>query len=235
MLKANSERRERCRDFIDIEDIVPTVRTYFENDMNLCLIGYPGIGKTTLFEQLAGGPENLRTVIGSRMHLSDLVGPMTLKADQSVWQDGHLVEAMKRGLTFYADELSGFDDDCVRSIHAVMDHRRELYVAGNSETVKAHPSFRLICSDNYSSSGIPSHTRQFRDRLIHVYMNRLDRDTEMKLLIDRYCIDVEDAEWLMMFASATRRVDTEGGASTRQLEKSLTLTDFKPRFLDTSR
>ena len=219
MTQHSPQARQELRAFIDHDDIKQTVQTYFDQpNFNVLLIGDSGIGKTTLVTELVGSPEKLITVIGSKMVPSDLVGRMKLVNGETGWQDGLLTKSMRQGLTCYIDELSGLDDACQRILYGVIDHRRELTLTGNSETVVAHPNFRLIASDNFSPSGVASLNRPFRDRFVHVYMNRLDRETEIKLMIDQHGLDTDNAEWLLAVAGVTRRADNHGGATTRQLE-----------------
>lgn len=204
--------------FIDSYAVVPRIKHYLAEGLNPCLVGAPGIGKTTLVHEVAGGAQNVRAAIGSQMLPSDLLGGVRLQADTTVWREGILVEAARRGLTFYADELTGFSDDCLRIMHPLLDFQKKILVTANSQEIEVHPNFRFIASCNLSPTGIDPLTREFRDRLVYVYMNRLDADTEAKLLVDRHGISVEDAEWLIIFASATRNADPKNGASTRQLE-----------------
>jgi MoxR-like ATPase len=214
----NAFRQELHLDFIDYYDIVPRIKRYFELGLNICLVGPPGIGKNVLVHQLAGGKQNVRTAIGSQMIPGDLLGRMTLQDDSTVWKEGLLVEAGRLGLTFHANELTGFSEDCLRTMHPILDFQREILVTANSQVVKLHPNFRFIASCNLSPTGIDPLTREFRDRLVYVYMNRLDAETEAKLLIDRHGISAKDADWLIAFAKATRNADPKNGASTRQLE-----------------
>ena len=204
--------------FIDSQEVVPRIQKYYDAGLNVCLVGPPGIGKTTLVHQLAGGRKNVRTAIGSQMHPSDLLGRMTLKSDSTIWQEGLLVQAARDGHTFYADELTGFSDECIRILHSVVDFRREVLVTANSQEIKVHPRFHFMASCNLSASGLDPLTREFRDRLTYVYIDRLKPDVESKLLVDRYSISLEDADWLVLFAEATRHADPNHGASTRQLE-----------------
>lgn len=205
-------------EFIDLQGVLPRLRGYQRAGLSICLVGEPGIGKTTAVHALAGGAGNVRTAIGSKMQLSDLLGRMTLHADSTVWQEGLLVEAFRKGLTFYADELLGFSDDCLRVLHTAIDFRRELVIPGNSQIVKAHPDFRFVASCNHSPNGIDPLTREFRDRLVYVHLVRLDPEAEAKLLVDRHGISLADAEWLMLFAAVTRKLAHTTGGTTRQLE-----------------
>ena len=205
-------------DFIDPRQILPRLQTYQEAGLSVCLVGPPGVGKTTAVYAAAGGRENVRTAMGSELQLSDLLGRMTLRGDTTVWQDGLLVEALREGLTFYADGLLGFSEDCLRAMHSAIDFRRDLIVPGNSQTVSAHPNFRFIASCNRQPTGIDPLSREFRDRLVYIYVDRLDSEGEAKLLIDRHGITAEDADWLLSFAQVTRKLDPVEGASTRQLE-----------------
>jgi len=207
-------------EFIDLQGIVPRARHYFAAGINFCLVGPAGIGKTTLVHELAGGVDNIRTIIGGEMHVADLLGGLRLINSETVWLDGPVAEAAEKGLTLYADELTGFNEDCLRVLHSLLDFRRRIFVAANNREVAVHPDFRFVASCNLSATGIDPLTREFRDRLVYIHMNRLDSCTEAKLLCDRYDISVEDAEYLIQFAAVTRKADQNGGASTRQLESA---------------
>ncbi|HBE72003.1 MAG TPA: hypothetical protein DDW52_28015 [Planctomycetaceae bacterium] len=231
MNKKTKTRRQYTSPFIDHDGIRPIVEAYYaQPDFNVLLVGDPGIGKTTFVSELAGGPERMVTVIGSKMMPNDLIGRMTLVNGETRFQDGLLTKSMREGLTCYIDELSGLDDACQRILYGVIDHRRELTINANSETIVAHEDFRLIASDNFSPSGAATLNRPFRDRFVHVYMNRLDRDTEHKLMIDQYGLEDADAEWLLAVAAVTRRANNSVGATTRQLELcSLAIASGVPR------
>ncbi len=175
-------------------------------------------GKTTIATILAGGQEYLRTVIGSRTEKSELLGGLQLDADRTYWKNGVLVECVKEGLFFLADEIVGFDNDCLRALHSLLDHRKRVFVTGDGQEIEMHPNFRFLASCNYSNAGMDPLPREFRDRFTYVYIERLSSEMEAKLLMDRYAISDEDAQFLVSYANATRHADPRNGASTRQLE-----------------
>ncbi len=217
--------------FIDLQGVVPRARRYYESGLHFCLVGPAGIGKTTLVHELAGGVENVRTIIGGDMHVADLLGGLRLDDNHTVWKDGPVIEAAENGLTLYADELTGFNEDCLRILHSLLDFRRRIMVAGNNREVAVHPNFRFVASCNLATTGIDPLTREFRDRLIYIHVDRLDTATETKLLCDRYAISSDDAEYLIRFAGVTRKADQSNGASTRQLEAAaMAISRGVPRF-----
>ena len=218
-------------EFIDLLNVGPRAKKYYRAGIHFCLVGPAGIGKTTLVHELAGGTDNVRTIIGGEMHVADLLGGLRLINHETIWLDGPVVEAAEKGLTLYADELTGFNEDCLRVLHSLLDFRRRIFVTANNREIEVHRNFRFVASCNLSSTGIDPLTREFRDRLVYIHMERLDSATEAKLLCDRYDISVNDAEYLVRFATVTRKADKNTGASTRQLESAaLAISQGVPKF-----
>lgn len=214
--------RATSREFIDCWNVRPRAARYFSTGLPFVLVGPRGIGKTTLVEELAGDEKKMRTVIGSQMLPSDLIGGLRLDGDRTYYHTGILIECLTQGLVLYADELTGFSLECLRILHPILDHRRTAQITIEGKSVKAHPDFRFVASCNHSPTGIDPLTDEFRDRLIYIHLERAEPNVEMKLLMDRHGISPNDAEWLIRFAIMTRNVDAKRGASTRQLETAAT-------------
>ncbi|MCO5587040.1 hypothetical protein L7F22_040985 [Adiantum nelumboides] len=78
-----------------------------------------------------------------------------LKSDYQslfVWQDGPLVEAMRRGDFFLVDEISLADDSVLERLNSVLEPKRLLVLAekggSNLEELPAHPDFFLMATMN---------------------------------------------------------------------------------------
>ncbi|PHT84114.1 hypothetical protein T459_12557 [Capsicum annuum] len=69
-----------------------------------------------------------------------------------MWQDGPLVEAMKKGELFLVDEISLADDSVLERLNSVLEPERKLSLAekGGSDLQKitAHPNFFLLATMN---------------------------------------------------------------------------------------
>ena len=204
---------------MDPQGIVSRAEIYFNSGMHLCLVGPPGIGKTTLVHQLAGGEDRVRTVIGGQSDKGHLLGGLRQNEDLSIsWMDGPVVEAVQRGLVLYADELAAFDRDCLLVLHALLDFRKRVFLTSENREIRVHPDFRFIASCNQSPSGYDPLLREFRDRMVYIYVDRIDSASEAELLLERFELATEDVDYLIRFASVLRKADPLGGASTRQLE-----------------
>src|SRR5260370_5140423 len=79
---------------------------------------------------------------------SDLVGRYLITADETVWVDGPLTQAVRRGAICYLDEIVEARKDTTVLIHPLSDHRRILPIEKRGETLEAHVGVPLVSSDN---------------------------------------------------------------------------------------
>jgi nitric oxide reductase NorQ protein len=79
---------------------------------------------------------------------ADLVGRYLLNGSTTEWQDGPATRAARIGALLYLDELAEAREDVLVVLHALADHRRELYLDRRNETLKAAPRFYLAASFN---------------------------------------------------------------------------------------
>ena len=85
---------------------------------------------------LVDGPCELITVACHEdLTGSDLVGRYLLLADETVWVDGPLTQAVRRGALCYLDEIVEARKDTTVLIHPLSDHRRMLPIEKRGEIV----------------------------------------------------------------------------------------------------
>lgn len=163
------------------------------NDETLLLIGDSGVGKSMLIRYLAQETNTplLSASAHADMTVENLLGAMTVVNKNTVWRDGVIPSAMKRGYWLLIDEMNSIDPGVLKVLNELLDTGRiTITVAGNPKVVKAHDNFRLICTmnppDNPIYKGIESFSFEFFDRFeTVVYLDYLEPETEIQLIIKK--------------------------------------------------
>ncbi|KAK4427378.1 Midasin [Sesamum alatum] len=101
------------------------------------------------------------------------------------WQDGPLVEAMKKGDLFLADEISLADDSVLERLNSVLEPERKLSLAekGGShlENVTAHPNFFLLATMNPGGDyGKKELSPALRNRFTEIWVPSVSDMEELK-------------------------------------------------------
>src|SRR5215472_14871528 len=120
--------------YLPIGDEVEIFTAAYKARLPVLLKGPTGCGKTRFVEHmahqlssLADGPNELITVACHEdLTGSDLVGRFLIQADETVWVDGPLTQAVRRGAICYLDEVVEARKDTTVLIHPLSDHRRIL-------------------------------------------------------------------------------------------------------------
>nr|XP_031828776.1 midasin [Nomia melanderi]XP_031828783.1 midasin [Nomia melanderi] len=125
------------------------------------LIGETGCGKTTVCQMLARFRNQELSTINCHMHTeaSDFLGSLRPvrehKDNQKLfeWVDGPLVQAMKEGGFFLADEISLADDSVLERLNSLLEPERKLLIAEKSSddedaTITAHEDFIFVGTMN---------------------------------------------------------------------------------------
>ncbi len=103
---------------------------------------------------------------------SDLVGRYLLLADETVWVDGPLTQAVRRGALCYLDEVVEARKDTTVLIHPLSDHRRILPIEKRGEIIEAKPGFLLVISYNPGYQSIQKNLKHStRQRFITIEFN----------------------------------------------------------------
>ena len=138
---------------------------------SLMLIGDSGVGKSKLIQFLAQETNTpLMAPCGhAEVTVESLLGCMTAVSGSTVWHDGVMPEAMKRGYWLMIEEINAIDPGIAKAFNELLDSRCiTITIAGRPREVRAAEGFRLICAtnppDNPIYKGIESMSFELMDR-----------------------------------------------------------------------
>ncbi|MBP6516773.1 MAG: CbbQ/NirQ/NorQ/GpvN family protein [Chitinophagales bacterium] len=189
----------------------------FENKLPLLLKGPTGTGKSR-FVEYAAHQCNLPLITIScheETSSTDLIGRYIIKGAETVWIDGPLTIAVKKGYILYLDEVAEARPDVIVAIHSLTDHRRELYIDKLGETIKAHEKFMLIASFNPGyQKGYKELKPSTRQRFVALSFQYPDAKTEAEIIINETGIDEDIAKKLVNIGQKIRNLRELGLTET---------------------
>lgn len=179
----------------------------------LMLIGDSGVGKSKLIQYLA--QETNTPLIAPCGHAEvtaeSLLGCMTAVNGSTVWQDGVLPEAMRKGYWLMIEEINAIDPGVAKVLNELLDNRSiTITIAGRPRAVKAVEDFRLICAtnppDNPIYKGIESMSFELMDRFdAVVWLDYLSSGKEAEVIAERSGYgDIEKIGKMVAFANHVR-------------------------------
>ncbi|KAI9508874.1 midasin nuclear AAA ATPase [Russula earlei] len=105
-----------------------------------------------------------------------------------VFQDGLLVQALRRGDWMVLDELNLAPTDVLEALNRLLDDNRELFVPETQEVIKPHPHFILFATQNppglYAGRKVLS--RAFRGRFLEVHFDDVPQG-ELETILCQRC------------------------------------------------
>jgi nitric oxide reductase NorQ protein len=174
------------------------------------LKGPTGCGKTRFVEAMAHElGRDLITVAGHEdMTSADLVGRFLLKGGETVWVDGPLTRAVRKGAICYLDEVVEARQDTTVVIHPLADHRRELPVDRLGTTLRAAIGFQLVISYNPGYQSVLKNIKEStRQRFVAIELGFPPAAIETEVVAHEAGVDFETASSLVKLASAIRNLD----------------------------
>ena len=189
----------------------------YKNKIPFLIKGPTGTGKSRFIEFMAHRLEKELITISCHEETSstDLIGRYIIKGAETVWMDGPLTTAVKKGAIIYLDEIAEARPDVIVAVHSLTDHRRELFIDKTGETVKAHEDFTLVASFN------PGYQRGFkelkpstRQRFTAMSFSYPDAKSEAEILVNETGIDADIAKKLVNIGSKVRNLTELGLTET---------------------
>ncbi|KAB7497678.1 Midasin, partial [Armadillidium nasatum] len=171
------------------------------------LVGDTGCGKTTVCQMIASVKKQKLYTINCHMHTegADFLGGLRPVRDRTSvddnrlfeWVDGPLIQSMKEGGLFLADEISLADDSVLERLNSVLEPERTLVLAekagegleefSNLEIIVAHKEFRLVGTMNPGGDyGKKELSPALRNRLTEIWCPKVDitrSASDVKLII----------------------------------------------------
>jgi midasin (ATPase involved in ribosome maturation) len=154
------------------------------------LEGPTSAGKTTLVEYLAAKCGNKVIRINNHEHtdIQEYTGSYVPDKNGSlVFQDGILVQALRRGDWVILDELNLAPSEVLEALNRLLDDNRQLYIAEVNELVTPHPDFRLFATQNPCGAygGRKPLSRAFRNRFVEIHIDDIPPEDMITILEKR--------------------------------------------------
>ncbi len=206
-----------------VGDEVALFEAAYASRMPVMLKGPTGCGKTRFIEHMAWRLRRPLVTVSCHedMTASDLVGRYLLDSEGTVWHDGPLTLAVRRGAICYLDEVVEARQDTTVVIHSLTDDRRILPLEKKNEVLKAHPDFQLVISYNPGYQSVLKDLKEStKQRFAAIAFSYPQADMEADIVASESGVDPATAHTLVRIAERARNLKGHGleeGASTRML------------------
>jgi len=190
------------------EKVMEQIAIALDRKMPVLLIGETGTGKTSIVRWLAQQTNNgfRRVNHNGGTEASDMKGRTLVNKNGTYWVDGVLVEAMKRGLWYLADEINATSAEINFLYHSLLDDDGFIVLEeNNGEIVRPHENFRFVASMNPPDyAGTKELNKALMSRFVVVKVDYPEPKIEASILHNRTGIAPEKAEAIVGFAQGVR-------------------------------
>ena len=180
--------------------VTPTISIHLKNLARAVLLckypillqGPTSSGKTSLVGYLAGATGHRLLRINNHEHtdLSEYMGSyVTTTSGGLHYQEGLLVQAMRKGFWIVLDELNLAPTEVLEALNRLLDDNRELFIPDTQETVKPHPHFMLFATQNPPGiyGGRKPLSQAFRSRFLEIHVDEIP-DDELVTILEQRCL-----------------------------------------------
>jgi nitric oxide reductase NorQ protein len=231
-MREEAKGRERAIDqynrkeapfYLEIDDEVSLFLAAYEGNLPVMLKGPTGCGKTRFLEHMAHRLGNTLITVACHEDLTanDLVGKFLLDAHGTVWCDGPLAIAVKKGAICYLDEIVEARKDTTVLIHPLTDNRRILPIEKTNQVIEAPGEFMLVISYNPGYQSVIKNLKQStKQRFIAIDFDYPPEEKEIGIVAHEGGVSTDVARQLVKIGRKTRNLTGYGleeGVSTRLL------------------
>jgi midasin (ATPase involved in ribosome maturation) len=212
-------------------DFIPSSQNYENNKrlleqigfalnkrLPVLLVGETGTGKTSLVRYLANKTNNCfrRVNHNGGTTVDDIVGKILINKEGTFWVDGVLIEAMKNGWWYLADEINAASPEINFIYHCLLDDDGYIVLPENKgEIIHPHKNFRFFGAMNPSAdyAGTKEINKALLSRFLVMKTDFPAPKLESKILHTRTGVKLEVADKMVKFASEIRALHSKGNAS----------------------
>lgn len=200
---------QNATDFENHKNLVEQVGVCIDKKLPILLIGETGTGKTSLVRYLAKQTNNgyRRVNHSGGTSVDDIKGKILIDQKGTYWVDGVLVEAMRKGWWYLADEINACSPEILFIYNSLLDDDSFIVLEENKgEIVRPHENFRFFASMNPSQdyAGTKELNKALVSRFIVLKTDFSPPLVEQRILVNRTGIKPEVAEKMVKFASEIR-------------------------------
>jgi len=199
--------------YIPVGDEVAIFSACHARGLPVMLKGPTGCGKTRFIEHMAWRLDRPLVTVACHDDLSasDLTGRYLVRGGDTVWQDGPLALAARRGAICYLDEVVEARQDTVVVIHPLTDDRRLLPLDKAGDLVEAAPGFLLVVSFNPGYQHVLKDLKpSTRQRFVALDFDFPALDVEVRIVAHEGGVDDAMARALVSLAHRVRRLRDRG-------------------------
>lgn len=197
-------------EFLDQRPLLEKISLAINMKMPVLLIGETGTGKTSLVRYLASKTNNgfRRVNHNGGTTVDEIQGKILVKADVGTyWVDGVLIDAMRQGHWYLADEINASSAEINFLYHSLLDDDGYVVLLeNNGEVVRPHPDFRFFGGMNPTDTyaGTKELNKALMSRFAVFKVDYPSPKTELEILTSRTQIPAEIAKRLVVFAAEMR-------------------------------
>lgn len=233
----HSEFVPRAFEFKDNQRILEQVSIAIRENMPVLLIGDTGSGKTSLVRYLADKTNNAfrRVNHNGGTTTDDIVGRILVNEKGTYWVDGVLVDAMRKGYWYLADEINIASPEINFVYHSLLDDDGYVVLAEkDGEVIRPHPNFKFFGAMNPPAdyAGSKEMNKALLSRFLVVKTDFPEPKVEREILKERTGVDGRVAKKMVKFANEVRsskKIDYI--LSTRDLIMWAFLYEFYKRYI----
>ncbi|SJM84125.1 related to Midasin [Zygosaccharomyces bailii] len=173
------------------KNMMNLVRATSSKRFPVLIQGPTSAGKTSMIKYLADITGHKFVRINNHEHtdLQEYLGTyVTDDTGKLSFQEGILVEALRKGYWIVLDELNLAPTDILEALNRLLDDNRELLIPETQEIVHPHPDFMLFATQNPPGiyGGRKNLSRAFRNRFLELHFGDIPQE-ELEIILRERC------------------------------------------------